>query len=134
MFWSAPYQVVALRQNWRFIEIWKKLENRKNIKVVGLFIWIHRDEDSREEKNRTRIEQSDWSSQNGAQPEWSRVDPRVRSPICIDWVFWWNWCCNHYQSYLYRIDNNYNYKNMVQGFSNYIIVSLPTTIYFLVVN
>ena len=30
-----------------------------------------------------RIEQ-EWSSQNGAQPEWSRVDPRVRSPFCID--------------------------------------------------
>ena len=40
-------------------------EQKEHMKVVGLFIWVHRDEDSREEKNGTRLEQ----------PEWSRVDP-----------------------------------------------------------
>ena len=34
---------------------------------------------------------TEWSSQTGAarleQPEWSRVDPRFRSPFCRDWVF-----------------------------------------------
>ena len=44
-----------------------------------------------------RIKQ-EWSSQTGAVrlelPGWSRVDPRVRSPFCINWALWWNWCQN----------------------------------------
>ena len=57
--------IVALRQNEDLLKHWKNGRTENNIKVVG-YSWVHRDEDSREEKYGTRMEQSDWSSQNGA--------------------------------------------------------------------
>ena len=57
-------------------------EQREHHKLYDLF-------ESTEMKiaGKRRMEPAEWSSQTGAQPEWSRVDPRVRSPFCIDWVF-----------------------------------------------
>ena len=70
----------------------------------------------------------EWSSQNGAGSIQGLGYHLFRYGILMELLL-------QPLSVLFKsLDNNYDYKNTVQGFSHYIIVSLQTTIYFLVVN
>ena len=88
----------------------KEFSNHKK-EILLSFIWVL-------QKWRYQ-EREEWSQHVAVrleQPEWRRVE-RILSVLFIS------------------LDNNYDYKNKVlQGYSKYIIGSLPTIIYFLVVN
>ena len=49
-------------------------------------------------------------------PEWSRVDPRGRSSFCIDCLLM-ELMPEQLSVLFILLDNNYDYKNKVQGYS-----------------